>query len=139
MLPYQLAGVAVTLAALLLGRIPNPSTETDLMRTLTYVVLILFPIPLIFGGTIYRMIKALVMVKVFYVLGFTLLVACFLGVVVRRARGPPRVRLVRFRAGRRWNRRQCLLPAGEGRGAARARYHVAPAFHRPRRHRRGRG
>ncbi len=78
MLPYQLAGVAVTLAALFLGRIPNPTTETDLMRTLTYVVLILFPIPLIFGGTIYRMIKGLVMVKVFYVLGFTLLVACFL-------------------------------------------------------------
>ena len=78
MLPYQLAGVAVTLAAVLLGRIPNPATETELMRTLTYVVLILFPIPLIFGGTIYRMVKALVMVKVFYVLGFTLLVACFL-------------------------------------------------------------
>lgn len=78
MLPYQLAGVAVTLAAVLLGRIPNPNTETELMRNLTYVVLILFPIPLIFGGTIYRMIKGLVMVKVFYVLGFTLLVSLFL-------------------------------------------------------------
>ena len=79
MLPYQLAGVAVTLAAVLLGRIPNPATETDLMRTLTYVVLVLFPLPLIFGGTVYRMVKRLVVVKVFFVLGFTLAIVVFLG------------------------------------------------------------
>jgi hypothetical protein len=78
MLPYQLAGVAVTLAAVLLGRIPNPATETELMRTITYVVLLLFPLPLIFGGTIYRMVKALVVVKVFFVLGFTLAIVLFL-------------------------------------------------------------
>ena len=79
MLPYQLAGVAVTLAAVLLGRIPNPATETELMRTITYVVLLLFPIPLIFGGTIYRMVKRLVIVKVFFVLGFTLAIVICLG------------------------------------------------------------
>lgn len=79
MLPYQLAGVAVTLAAVVLGRIPDPATETGLMRGLTYLVLVLFPIPLIFGGTIYRMVKQLVMVKVFFVLGFLLATLAFLG------------------------------------------------------------
>ena len=38
MLPYQLAGVSVTLAAVLLGRIPNPSTETELMRAADAIV-----------------------------------------------------------------------------------------------------
>jgi len=69
MLPFQLSAVAVTAAAVILGRIPDPSTETGLMRQVTYVLLFLVPIPLIFGGTIYRFIKGLVMVKVFFVLG----------------------------------------------------------------------
>ncbi|MES2692159.1 MAG: Nramp family divalent metal transporter, partial [Verrucomicrobiota bacterium] len=69
MLPFQLAAVAVTTAAVFIGRIPDPATETGLMRNVTYVLLLLVPLPLIFGGTIYRFIKGLVMVKVFFVLG----------------------------------------------------------------------
>lgn len=69
MLPFQLSAVAVTAAAVMLGRIPDPATETGLMRNITYVLLLLVPVPLIFGGTIYRFIKGLVMVKVFFVLG----------------------------------------------------------------------
>jgi hypothetical protein len=73
MLPFQLSAVAVTAAAVILGRIPDPASETGLMRNVTYVLLLLVPIPLIFGGTIYRFIKWLVMVKVFYVLGLLVL------------------------------------------------------------------
>lgn len=69
MLPFQLAAVAVTAAAVFLGRIPDPASETGLMRNVTYLLLLLVPLPLIFGGTIYRFIKGLVMVKVFFVLG----------------------------------------------------------------------
>jgi hypothetical protein len=69
MLPFQLSAVAVTAAAVMLGRIPDPATETGLMRQVTFVLLLLVPVPLIFGGTIYRFIKGLVMAKVFFVLG----------------------------------------------------------------------
>ena len=72
MLPFQLSAVAVTAAAVILGRIPDPATETGLMRQVTYVLLVLMPVPLIFGGTIYRFIKGLVAVKVFFVLGLLL-------------------------------------------------------------------
>ena len=75
MLPFQLSAVAVTAAAVILARIPDPATETGLMRSVTFVLLALVPLPLIFGGTIYRFVKGLVMVKVFYVLGL-LLVLC---------------------------------------------------------------
>lgn len=72
MLPFQLSAVAVTAAAVILGRIPDPATETGLMRQVTFVLLFLVPVPLIFGGTIYRFIKGLVIVKVFFVLGLLL-------------------------------------------------------------------
>lgn len=75
MLPFQLSAVAVTAAAVILGRIPDPATETGLMRQVTYVLLLLVPLPLIFGGTIYRFIKGLVMVKVFFVLGLLTVLA----------------------------------------------------------------
>lgn len=75
MLPFQLSAVAVTGAAVILGRIPNPATETGLMRQVTFVLLLLVPLPLIFGGTIYRLLKAVVVVKVFFVLGLLLALA----------------------------------------------------------------
>ncbi|MBL9195488.1 MAG: Nramp family divalent metal transporter [Opitutaceae bacterium] len=75
MLPFQLSAVAVTGAAIILGRIPDPASETGLMRQVTYVLLLLVPLPLIFGGTIYRLLKGLVMVKVFFVLGLLLVLA----------------------------------------------------------------
>lgn len=102
MLPFQLSAVAVTAAAVILGRIPDPNTETGLMRQVTYVLLLLVPIPLIFGGTIYRFIKGLVMVKVFFVLG--LLTALALSLASWRTLGEAALGFLQFGS----------LPAADG-------------------------
>jgi hypothetical protein len=72
LLPYQIGNVATTVAAMWIGRIPDPNNSGDasMLYWLTYAMLILSLIPLLFGGKIYNSLKAVVTVKIVVVLGF---------------------------------------------------------------------
>ncbi|HEY8550183.1 MAG TPA: Nramp family divalent metal transporter [Vicinamibacterales bacterium] len=72
LLPYQTASVATPIAAIYLAHIPNPSdpVEASLLRTLTYVMLALALLPLVFGGKVYNAIRILMTTKIVVVFGF---------------------------------------------------------------------
>ena len=80
-LPYQIANLATTVAAVWLGRIPDPDNlagDAAMLQALTYVLLFVAMLPLLFGGKIYNSLKAVMTVKVVVVLGFLLfLAACY--------------------------------------------------------------
>jgi hypothetical protein len=79
-LPYQIANVATTVAAVWMGRIPDPdniASDAALLRGLTYVMLALALTPLVFGGKIYNSLKAVMTFKVVVVLGFLTFIAIF--------------------------------------------------------------
>jgi hypothetical protein len=79
LLPYQIGNVSTTVAAMWMGRIPDPArnpSDASLLYWLTYGMLILSLIPLLFGGKIYNSLKAVITVKIAVVLGFL----TFLGV-----------------------------------------------------------
>jgi hypothetical protein len=79
-LPYQIANIATTVAAVWLGRIPDPErvlTDAALLQSLTYVLLFVALLPLLVGGKIYNSLKAIMTVKVVVVLGFLLFLAVF--------------------------------------------------------------
>jgi hypothetical protein len=79
LLPYQVASVATPVLALTLGRMPNPSDpeEVWLLRLLTYAMLTLALLPLIFGGKVYNALKVLMTTKIVFVFGFLLFLAVF--------------------------------------------------------------
>jgi hypothetical protein len=74
--PYNASNAAVPLAAAILGRLPTP--DDFLVKILGYVIFLLAFVPLIFGGTIYRTIEKIMTVKLFYVLGYLLLITVLL-------------------------------------------------------------
>jgi hypothetical protein len=76
-LPYQIANIATTVAAVWLGRIPDPAEHGALLQSLTYVLLFVALLPLLVGGKIYNSLKAIMTVKVVVVLGFLLFLAVF--------------------------------------------------------------
>jgi ABC-type uncharacterized transport system substrate-binding protein len=74
-LPYQLANAATTVAALWRGRIPDPQNvpaDQSLVVGLTYGMLVLALVPLLFGGRVYDSLKAILTFKVVVVLGVLL-------------------------------------------------------------------
>jgi hypothetical protein len=88
--PYLAANAATPLAAMVLGHIPVQGSEqttsvlgmalTDgaVYRIATYVAFFLAIIPLVFGGKIFNSLKAIMSVKIVYVLGFlSFLAICF--------------------------------------------------------------
>jgi len=79
LLPYQIQNVATTVAAVWLGRIPNPADASDasMLNWLTYVMLAVSLVPLLFGGKIYNSLKAVVTVKIVVVLGFLMFLGVF--------------------------------------------------------------
>jgi hypothetical protein len=79
LLPYQVASVATPVAAVYLGRIPDPEIPAHvlLLRYLTYAMLVVSLLPLIFGGKVYNALKALMTVKFAVVFSFLLLLAFF--------------------------------------------------------------
>jgi hypothetical protein len=79
LLPYQVASVATPVAAMFLGRMPNPADpgEVQLLRILTYVMLVLALLPLVFGGKVYNALKVLMTTKIVFVFGFLLFLAIF--------------------------------------------------------------
>ena len=79
LLPYMVASVATPVAAIYLGRIPDPSnpSHVSLLQWLTYAMLVVSLLPLIFGGKVYNALKALMTVKFVVVFSFLLFVAVF--------------------------------------------------------------
>jgi hypothetical protein len=77
--PYLAANAATPAAALWLGEIPDSSNveHQALLRGLAFAIFWLSFVPLIFGGKIYNLLKALMTVKIFIVLGFLTVLGVF--------------------------------------------------------------
>jgi hypothetical protein len=85
--PYLVSSAATPIAAILLGQIPDVTKTYDLWgmsltgesihRWISYCVLLLVLVPLIFGGKVYNSLKAVMTVKIFVVFSFLLLVGFF--------------------------------------------------------------
>lgn len=85
--PYLASSAATPLAAVMLGHIPDPKslapglfglTDAVLLRSIGAIIFVLGMIPLIFGGKIYNSIRAVMLFKIFTVMGFLLFIAlCF--------------------------------------------------------------
>ncbi|HJT31434.1 MAG TPA: Nramp family divalent metal transporter [Pirellulales bacterium] len=78
--PFNASNAAVPLAAALLGHLPGGEapttllglamTERDLVQLLGYAIFLTAFLPLIFGGTIYRMLERVMAFKLVVVLGY---------------------------------------------------------------------
>ncbi|HUY33033.1 MAG TPA: Nramp family divalent metal transporter [Pirellulales bacterium] len=82
--PFNASNAAVPLAAAFLGHLPGtqPTTvlglamdEDQLVKYLGFAIFLLAFLPLIFGGTIYRMLERVMAVKLLIVLGYLILAA----------------------------------------------------------------
>ena len=85
--PFMASNAAVPLAAAMLGHLPGdaatsllgiPVSESQLVRILGYCIFLGAFIPLIFGGTVYRMLERVMTVKVVLVLGYLAVIALFM-------------------------------------------------------------
>jgi hypothetical protein len=85
--PYNASNAAVPLAAAILGHLPGESslrlagyvmTESQLVRGLGFAIFILAFVPLIFGGTVYRMLEKVMSIKLVLVLGYLTFMALFM-------------------------------------------------------------
>ena len=77
--PYNASNAAVPLAAAFLGRLPQSGVQFDdwLVKTLGFSIFLLAFVPLVFGGTVYRMLEKIMTAKLVIVLGFLTFVAVF--------------------------------------------------------------
>jgi hypothetical protein len=88
--PYLATAAATPLAAVILGRLPDPTRaaatltllgqpvhDAALLNGLGYVVFLGILVPLLVGGKVYNSLKALMSFKVFAVLGFLSFLALF--------------------------------------------------------------
>jgi len=73
--PYNASNAAVPLAAVVLGRLPQTAGDQALVRAFGFGVFILAFVPLIFGGTVYRMLEKIMTAKLVLVLGYLSLIA----------------------------------------------------------------
>jgi hypothetical protein len=85
--PFMASNAAVPLAAAMLGHLPGAGmttwlgidmSEAGLVKVLGYLIFILAFVPLIFGGTIYRLIERLMTAKMIIVLSFLTLTSLFM-------------------------------------------------------------
>jgi hypothetical protein len=74
MFPYNAANAAVPLIAAYQGRLPA-AEDRDLVRYTGIALFLVAFVPLIFGGTIYRMLEKVMTFKLAYVLGYLTIVA----------------------------------------------------------------
>ena len=72
--PYNASNAAVPLAAAILGRLPHAGDAT-LVRGLGISIFLLAFVPLIFGGTVYRMLEKIMAAKLVVVLGYLSIIA----------------------------------------------------------------
>lgn len=86
--PYLAANAATPLGAVILGHIPVPDQdwieigsrqflEKDLLKLLGYLIFLTAMIPLLIGGKIYNVLKAIMTFKIVAVLGFLLVLGLF--------------------------------------------------------------
>ena len=77
--PFMAANAAVPLTAAVLGHLPGDAaisllgfslSETGLVKLLGYVIFLAAIVPLIFGGTVYRILESVFTAKLFIVLVF---------------------------------------------------------------------
>ncbi len=85
--PYNVANAAGPLAAAILGHLPGAGsmdflgyamTEKMFVRLLGIIIFVLAFIPLIFGGTIYRMLEKVMTLKLILILSYLTFVTAFL-------------------------------------------------------------
>jgi hypothetical protein len=85
--PYNASNAAVPLAAAILGHLPGENsvriagylmTESQLVRGLGFTIFILAFVPLVFGGTVYRMLERIMSFKLVLVLGYLVLMCTFM-------------------------------------------------------------
>lgn len=69
-MPYNASNAAVPLAAAFLGHLPAGTAEVALVKGLGIAVFLLAFVPLVFGGTVYRMLEKIMTAKLVFVLGF---------------------------------------------------------------------
>lgn len=75
--PYNASNAAVPLAAAWLGRLPT-GEDQSLVRGLGFALFLLSFVPLIFGGTVYRMLERIMTFKLVAVLSYLTFVAFFM-------------------------------------------------------------
>src|SRR3954447_21004058 len=73
--PYNASNAAVPLAAVLLGHLPQTASDHVLVKALGFTVFVLAFVPLIFGGTVYRMLEKIMPAKLVLVLGYLSIIA----------------------------------------------------------------
>ncbi|MGD9723950.1 MAG: Nramp family divalent metal transporter [Pirellulales bacterium] len=85
--PFNASNAAVPLAAAILGRLPGTGfvwiagfevPERQLVKLLGYAIFLAAFVPLIFGGTIYKMLERVMALKLVVVLSFLTLTAVFM-------------------------------------------------------------
>ena len=72
--PYNASNAAVPLAAVILGHLPQTDGDRALVKALGMTVFLLAFVPLIFGGTVYRMLEKIMTAKLVLVLGYLSLI-----------------------------------------------------------------
>ncbi len=73
--PYNASNAAVPLAAVVLGRLPQTVADQSLVRAFGFAIFLLAFVPLVFGGTVYRMLERIMTAKLVLVLGYLSLIA----------------------------------------------------------------
>lgn len=73
--PYNASNAAIPLAAAILGRLPKVPDDELLVKSLGISIFLLAFVPLIFGGTVYRMLEKIMMTKLVVVLGYLSVIA----------------------------------------------------------------
>ena len=76
--PYNASNAAVPLAAAMLGHLPGSADEIQFVKHLGVTVFLLSFVPLIFGGTVYRMLEWIMTLKLVVVLGYLTFIAVFM-------------------------------------------------------------
>ncbi len=118
--PYNASNAAVPLAAVWLGHLPQTGSDQALVKVLGFTIFLLSFVPLIFGGTVYRMLERIMTAKLVLVLGYLSVIALLMvswPVVCDVATGFLRFGTVPVRAGSIVLDRHFSLqsPAGPGR------------------------
>jgi hypothetical protein len=73
-LPYNASNAAVPLSAAFLGRLPSQD-DANLVKWLGIAIFLLSFVPLIFGGTVYKMLEKIMTAKLVVVLGYLTIIA----------------------------------------------------------------
>ncbi len=73
--PYSVSNAAVPLVAAIRGQLPRP--DDGMVKLVAYGLFILAFVPLIFGGTVYRVLEKVMTAKLVFVLGYLSIVTVF--------------------------------------------------------------